>query len=199
MSIRTFRFPLVLVFGLIMTGCTSYTPPPQATLAKYEAAAAKCNLAFPIINGTVRPPKEGSGYVRIDAQPEQPVRALRAGFVHDLPTNFNQYGSNRAIILHAENSSAVFDEYVGLNAKIIVKEGDFVKAGQTIGFVQRGGDAMNNPGSHVRIGMTGPDKKTIDPRPTVQKAKHCEEDELDLPRTFFPENFPSDWKKPSWY
>ncbi|MFN8777405.1 MAG: M23 family metallopeptidase [Flavobacteriales bacterium] len=116
-----------------------------------EVGKAMVLLMKPV-NGTVSNAfnaREGHYGVDLIAQENEPVKAVLDGTV--ILSSFTADGGNVIQIQHTNNLVSVYKH----NSALLKKEGDYVKAGQSIAFIGNSGDHSEGPHLHFEIWQNG--------------------------------------------
>lgn len=109
-------------------------------------------LLFKPVNGTISNAfnaKDGHFGVDLVAPMNEPVKATLDGTV--ILSSFTADGGNVLQIQHANNMVSVYKH----NSVLLKKEGDQVKAGESIAFVGNSGDHSDGPHLHFELWMNG--------------------------------------------
>jgi len=109
-------------------------------------------LLFKPVNGTVSNgfnPKAGHYGVDIVAHQDEPVKAVLDGTV--ILASFTADGGNVIQLQHTNNMVSVYKH----NSALLKKEGEFVKAGQSIAFIGNTGDHSEGPHLHFELWQNG--------------------------------------------
>ncbi len=109
-------------------------------------------LLFKPVSGSVSNEfnaKEGHFGVDLVAPKEDPVKAVLDGTV--ILSSFTADGGNVLQIQHSNNMVSVYKH----NSVLLKKEGDQVKAGESIAFIGNSGDHSNGPHLHFELWLNG--------------------------------------------
>jgi murein DD-endopeptidase MepM/ murein hydrolase activator NlpD len=109
-------------------------------------------LLFKPVSGSVSNEfnaKEGHFGVDLVAPKEDPVKAVLDGTV--ILSSFTADGGNVLQIQHSNNMISVYKH----NSVLLKKEGDQVKAGESIAFIGNSGDHSNGPHLHFELWLNG--------------------------------------------
>ncbi len=112
----------------------------------------KGTLLFKPVNGTVSSefnPKEGHFGIDLIAPKDDPVKAVQDGTV--IVASFTSDGGNVIQVQHSNNLISVYKH----NSVLLKKEGDFVKAGESIAFIGDSGDHSEGPHLHFELWDAG--------------------------------------------
>ncbi len=112
----------------------------------------KGTLLFKPVNGTVSSefnPKEGHFGIDLIAPKDDPVKAIQDGTV--IVASFTSDGGNVIQVQHSNNLISVYKH----NSVLLKKEGDFVKAGESIAFIGDSGDHSEGPHLHFELWEAG--------------------------------------------
>lgn len=93
--------------------------------------------------------KEGHFGIDLVAPKEDPVKAVLDGTV--ILSSFTADGGNVLQIQHSNNMVSVYKH----NSVLLKKEGDQVKAGESIAFIGNSGDHSNGPHLHFELWLNG--------------------------------------------
>lgn len=109
-------------------------------------------LLFKPVSGSVSNEfnaKEGHFGIDLVAPKEDPVKAVLDGTV--ILSSFTADGGNVLQIQHSNNMVSVYKH----NSVLLKKEGDQVKAGESIAFIGNSGDHSNGPHLHFELWLNG--------------------------------------------
>jgi murein DD-endopeptidase MepM/ murein hydrolase activator NlpD len=113
---------------------------------------AKGALMFPPVNGPISStfnPKEGHYGIDIVAPEDDPVKAVLDGTV--IVAVFTSEDGNIIQIQHANNIVSVYKH----NSALLRRQGDQVRAGESIAFIGDSGDHSEGPHLHFEIWESG--------------------------------------------
>ncbi|WP_321904244.1 LysM peptidoglycan-binding domain-containing M23 family metallopeptidase [Paraburkholderia tropica] len=132
----------------------------KSTIAATTTARAGSRLVWPM-NGTVTPTTIGkSKAIAIAGEPGQPVKAAAAGRVVYAGSGMKAYGK-LVIVKHDAHLITAY----GRNGKVLVKEGDAVKQGQTL--ATSAADGANKGGVLFEVREDG---KAVDPQTRLPRV-----------------------------
>lgn len=121
-------------------------------IEKEERASALGYLLYKPVNGTVSShfdPKQGHFGVDLVAPKDDPVRAVLDGTV--ISAVFTADNGNVIQIQHTNNMVSVYKH----NSALMKKQGDPVKAGESIAFIGNSGENSDGPHLHFELWING--------------------------------------------